>query len=183
MIAWYSRDRSSLSASISCWRVTLGSAGSGMASSPWARQRETRQREIDQDGPPRRAILMMSSKASEELLLLLGTRRRNAGRALVGAVAVVDDPRRLVAVVLVAGRRLQRILGLVEREIPLVVFFLGLHGIERHGDILLAHAEKAADADDQRRYLALLVEQYIVDRADLGLLGVVDGLLVEIGDG
>jgi hypothetical protein len=49
--------------------------------------------------------------------------------------------------------------------------------------ILFAHAEKTADADDERGGLALPVDEHVHDLADLAVVGVIDALLVPVGDG
>ena len=54
--------------------------------------------------------------------------------------------------------------------VPTIRLLFGILGerqlIVRQGDILLAHAEKSADADDHRGDLAFAVDEHIVDVAD-----------------
>src|SRR5262245_9330400 len=93
-------------------------------------------------------------------------------------------PRHRVAVVFEALRAFEGILGRVHDQVPLVIVLVrDLDGIEGDGDVLFAHPEKAADADDERGGLALTVDEHIHDLADLAVVGVIDALLVPVGDG
>src|SRR5262249_45586339 len=49
-------------------------------------------------------------------------------------------------------------------------------------DVLLADAEEAADPDDYRRALAVVIEQHLFDLTDLVVGGIINTLLVPIGD-
>src|SRR5215831_6253979 len=112
--------------------------------------------------------------------LLAGLWRLVAGRG----GSLLRRPGHRIAVVLESLRALERILGRIHHEVVLVVVLVGdLHRIERHGDVLLARAEEAADADDQRSGLAAAVDQHIHDLADLVVARVVDVLLVPMRHG
>src|SRR6185369_16212946 len=93
-------------------------------------------------------------------------------------------PRHIGAVVLEALGALEGILCGVHHEIHLVVIsLLHLHRVERHRHILLAGAQKSANADDERGSLSVLVEQHIHDLADLVVRRIIDILLVPLGHG
>src|SRR5215813_9068253 len=96
---------------------------------------------------------------------------------------LVRHPCRAGLVVFEAGSALQIILGLIEREPPFVVLLGVLHSIERYDHIFLAGTEKAANPDDQPGDLAGLVDQNVIDVADLAFFGVIDALFVVIGNG
>src|SRR5262249_16072601 len=68
-------------------------------------------------------------------------------------------------------------------EVVLVVVLGGgPDRIKRNSDVLLAHAEEPTCADNKRGDLAVAIDQYIHDLADLVVRGVVDVLLVPVGD-
>src|SRR5262249_43818397 len=68
---------------------------------------------------------------------------------------LLRHPRHRVAVVFEALGVLQRILARVHDQIPLVIVLVrDLDRVEGHGDVLFAHPEKTADADDERGGLA-----------------------------
>jgi hypothetical protein len=56
-----------------------------------------------------------------------------------------------------------------------------MHSFKRHCNILLACAEEAADARNRRHYLPRLVDQNLLDVADLVFVGIVNVLLVPVG--
>src|SRR5690606_35336432 len=106
-------------------------------------------------------------------------RSTTAGRAghrlADGAVAVELG----VVGLLGLGLVLQRILAEAGAD-DLVALHLEL--VERHGGLLLADAEEAADADHDARLLAGLADHDVVDLADALVLGVVDVLADEVAD-
>src|ERR1700734_394341 len=108
----------------------------------------------------------------------------NAAQSIVAerALLLVGDPGRRILVVGKSGCALQLVLRRVHDEVPFVLIFgRYAHGVEGHGNILLASAEKPANADDERGHLAGLVDQNVHDLADLGVLRVIDALLVPVG--
>jgi hypothetical protein len=78
-----------------------------------------------------------------------------------------DFPGRRGLVVLITNGLLQRILGLIKRQPPLLVFLPRFDGGERYGNVFLASSQKPAAANDKRRDLARLVQEDVVDIADL----------------
>src|SRR5262249_31208634 len=92
-----------------------------------------------------------------------------------GGELLLRTPRHRVTVVFEALGVLERILARVHDQIPLVIVLVrDLDGIEGDRDVLFAHPEKTADADDERGGLALAVDQHIHDLTDLAVVGVVD---------
>src|SRR5882672_7821177 len=62
---------------------------------------------------------------------------------------------------------LQSVLGCIQNQVPFVVFLARVEGAEGNRNILFAHAEESADANDQRRDTTFLVDQDVIDLADL----------------
>ena len=58
----------------------------------------------------------------------------------------------------------------------LVVFLFTFDGGERHDDVLLAHVKKSADPNHEPCDLAGLIDQDVVDTADLRLVRIIDVL-------
>src|ERR1700719_1455330 len=74
---------------------------------------------------------------------------------------------------------LQRLLICVQDQVPFVVFLAGAHGAEWNSNVLFAHAEKSANANDYGRDTALLVDQSVIDVADFIVRRIVNTLLIE----
>jgi hypothetical protein len=77
--------------------------------------------------------------------------------ARLGSWARTRDPSGLSLVVGQAGRRLQGILGCVEREIPRTILHLRMHRVERDRNVLFTGAEKPTHADDEGSDLAAII--------------------------
>jgi hypothetical protein len=78
---------------------------------------------------------------------------------------------------------LQRLLGRLEDEVAAAVLLGDFERRERHGHVLLADAEKAADADDRGVDLPVFVEQQIVHVTDLVIAIIVNALIVIVANG
>src|SRR6266481_6213556 len=78
---------------------------------------------------------------------------------------------------------LQSVLGCIQNQVPFVVFLTRVEGAEGNRNILFAHAEESADANDQRRDTTFLVDQDVIDLADLIVRRIVNVLLIEVGHG
>src|SRR5215469_4713726 len=91
------------------------------------------------------------------------------------------NPGCLLLIKLEAGRRLEGVLGGIERQIPGAIFHLGLHGVGWYRNIFLAGAQETADTDYQPGDLAVIADDHIVDGADLVLRSVINTLLVVLG--
>jgi hypothetical protein len=113
-------------------------------------------------------------------------------------------PSRLDRVVLVAGRVLQGLFGGIHGEPPLALpsgSTAGIegqgrvrvrppqvrppssaYGIEGHGHILLVNSKESRRYNESNE-LAVLADQDIVDLANLDIGGIIDVLLLEVGDG
>src|SRR5689334_12821661 len=98
-------------------------------------------------------------------------------------VRAVGNPSGRLPVVFQTGRRLELVLVGVHGQTDLIVLVGLLDRVELDGDVFFAGAEEAADADDQGIDLAFGIDQHVLDVADLVVLGVVDALLVPVGDG
>src|SRR5437764_465513 len=83
------------------------------------------------------------------------------GRAAGTGIAVLEP---------VIGHLLQLLLGAIQGN-PVVV---GFQIAELDADTLAAHTEEGADIDDDRRDLAVLVEDEVTDLADVPVLHVID---------
>src|SRR3954471_2869278 len=92
-------------------------------------------------------------------LSVLPWRRSRRRRSSCCRRRVLRRPGHSVTIILEPLRRLERVLRGVHDQIPLVIILAGdLDSIERDGDVLLAHPEEAAGADNQRGYLAFAVD-------------------------
>src|SRR6266850_7419992 len=78
---------------------------------------------------------------------------------------------------------LQSVLGCIQNQVPFVVFLARVEGAEGNRNILFAYAEESADANDQRRDTTFLVDQDVIDLADLIVRRIVNVLLIEVGHG
>src|SRR5690606_7275815 len=79
-------------------------------------------------------------------------------------------------------RRLQFLARGLHDELHLRAFAgADLDRVDRNADLLFAYAQEAADADDGRGHLAVLVHHQVVDLADGLILGIVDGLADVLG--
>src|SRR6267378_1531032 len=78
---------------------------------------------------------------------------------------------------------LQSVLGCVQDQVPFIVFLTRVEGAEGNRNILFAHPEESADANDQGRNTTFLVDQDVIDLADLIVRRIVNVLLVEVGHG
>src|SRR5262245_15306673 len=58
-----------------------------------------------------------------------------------------------------------------------------MQGVEGNRNILFTHAQEAADADDQGCDTTFLVDQNVIDLADLVVRWIINVLLVEVGHG
>src|SRR5262249_44727887 len=111
--------------------------------------------------------------------LLVARSRSGTGRGAGRRRGLFRYPCHRVAVVLEALGVLEPVLGRVHDQIPLVIVLVrDLDGIEGDGDVLFAHPEKTADADDERGGLAVAVDEHVHDLADLAVVGIIDALLV-----
>src|SRR5260370_3264722 len=109
--------------------------------------------------------------------------RWRSGRRTRGRGGILRKPSHRIAVVLDSFCDFERVLRGVHHEVVLVVVLGGdPDRIERYSDILLAHAEEPTYADDKRGDLAVTIDQYIHDLADLVVRGVIDVLFVPVGD-
>src|SRR5258708_10016511 len=109
--------------------------------------------------------------------------RWRSGRRTRGRGGILRKPSHRIAVVLESFCAFERVLRGVHHEVVLVVVLGGdPDRIERYSDILLAHAEEPTYADDKRGDLAVTIDQYIHDLADLVVRGVIDVLFVPVGD-
>src|SRR3954470_3119475 len=112
--------------------------------------------------------------------------RRRIGRSWSSCSrwGVLRRPSHGATVILESLRALEGVLRGVHHEVPFFIVLVGdLDRVERNGDILLAHAEEAADADDQRGDLALTVDEHVHDLADFAVTGIIDILFVPVSDG
>jgi hypothetical protein len=87
-----------------------------------------------------------------------------------------------LSIVLKPGGILERIFGGVKRQIRFVILFGGFNCAEAHSHIFLAGTEKTAYAHHCRVNLTALVDQKILNRSDLLLLGVVNILLIPVSE-
>jgi hypothetical protein len=92
------------------------------------------------------------------------------------------DPLLSAAIKGIARRVIERLFGGVHHQVALAVLLCQLERAEGNRDVLFAGAKKAADANDGGAYLAVLVDQQIVDVADLVILVIVDALIVVVAD-
>src|SRR5689334_5184712 len=60
-------------------------------------------------------------------------------------------------------------------------FLAGAHGAEGYGNVLFAHPEKAAHSNDHSRDATVLVNEHVIDIADLVVGRIINILLVEVG--
>lgn len=93
-------------------------------------------------------------------------RASNRTLALI-ALLLLGHPSGAGAIVFEARSALQGVLGFVQGQPPLVVLFGGLDRGKGDDDILLAGAEKPADADHETGDLAGFVDENVIDIADL----------------
>src|SRR4030095_15355715 len=82
----------------------------------------------------------------------------------------------------IAGRVIERLFGRVHDQVALAVLLCQLERVEGNRDVFFAGAQNAADAADNGFYLAVLVDEQIVDVADLVILVIVDALVVVVAD-
>src|SRR5262252_3361744 len=107
--------------------------------------------------------------------------RRRSGRRTRGRGGILREPSHRIAVVLEFFCVFERVLRGVHHEVVLIVVLGGCPDrIKRNSDILLAHTEEPTYADDKRGDLAVAIDQYIHDLADLVVRGVIDVLLVPV---
>src|SRR5436190_18529672 len=96
---------------------------------------------------------------------------------------VFRHPLHLAAVVLEAFGTFKGVFVRVHYQVPLVIVLVGdLDGIEGNRDVLFAHPEETADAEDEGSGSALAIDEHIHDLADLTVVRVIDALLVPMGD-
>jgi hypothetical protein len=77
------------------------------------------------------------------------------------------QPRGFGLVVRESGGGFQSVLGRVQNQIPFVIFLTRVQGAKWNGNILFAHTQKSADANDQGRDMTFLVDKNVIDVADL----------------
>jgi hypothetical protein len=68
-----------------------------------------------------------------------------------------------------------------EDQVPFIVFLAGAHGAEWNSNVFFAHAKKSTDPDDHGCDTTFLVDQNVIDIADLVVGRIINTLLVEIG--
>lgn len=112
---------------------------------------------------------------------------RTAGASIVGMTGGTGftlpsspAPSCTRAVACKPGSALQ-LVGFVQRQPPLVVFFLCLDGGERHHDVLFVGAQKSADADDKAGHLPDLSTSTSSIVPIFRFLRIADVLLVVVG--
>src|SRR5262245_19590756 len=68
--------------------------------------------------------------------------------------------------------------------VPLTIIFVrDLDRTEGNGHVLFARPKEAADADDERGCLAVVIDEHVHHLADLAVLRIIDVLLVPMGNG
>jgi uncharacterized protein YjbJ (UPF0337 family) len=76
----------------------------------------------------------------------------------------------------------QGVLGGVQDQVP-IIFLARMNVAKGYRNILFAHAQKSANANDQGADITGLVDKNVIDVADLIVGGIIDILLVKVGHG
>ena len=79
---------------------------------------------------------------------------------------LVGNPLGLVAIVFVARRAFQGVLGRIHDQPPLVVLLLALDRTERYSNVFFSSTEKTANTDDEGVDAAFLIYKHVDDLAE-----------------